>query len=379
MKWWTQAVWNANTEQGSGAPTPDTGAPPTGGSAASHQPDLPGGNELSPEALADFVQMAEEGGLSDRIGGNEDFPDLAPVEAPVAPVAPVQVPASPAQAPAAKSPPPAAVQAAAAPAQAPAAVAAVPPAAPAVATPPAAAPAVTQAAQVSPAPAQAPASAVESVTSDPFDALARQIGSQAEAFIGALAEREYPITAEAHEAFIGGDTKQLSQLCAKIHVNAVNSVLNAVSKLMPVMVDGLMSVRQQEADRENRFWEANPHLSRAQHRQLLAPVLRTYNQLNPQASEAERYKAVGLLVAQMHNIPLVAQAQQAAAGVPAQPQVVRTPGPVVRSVSPPGFAPASAGGGPAALAQASPAPNGAWDGFVDFALANERGLFDGQG
>lgn len=364
------------------ANTPDAG----GGGPASPAPagpDLPP-SELSSDSLSAFVSLAEEGGLSDRDAGNMDFPDLPSTEAPAVvpsvsapPVAPpVASPATPAvEPPAVASPavapaPPAQVTP---PVQAPATPAA--PVAPAV-TPPVAQAAPTSVPQAEPAAAPAVAAAPAPV-GDPFAALAAQITQQSEAYVGAIAEKLYPITQEDHEAFISGDTAKLSALAARIHFNSVNSVLNSISKLMPVMVNGLLQVRKKEEDYENEFWSANPHLDRMKHVEPVKQVLRTYNQLNPNTDQAKRFRDVGLLVAQMHNIPL--QVQAPAGGQPAAPQAmpVRTPGPVVRQVEPPGFAPASAGGAP--LAPQAPSPNGVWGDFVEFAAANERGLFDQQG
>lgn len=384
--WWIKLnpVWEQNTDSGS----PPAAAPAPSAPAAPAAVDLPP-SEMTADAFSDFVELAERGGLTDRFDGNADFPDLPPVPEPApAPAAPTPAPI-PATSPVPAAPAPVAQPPAVATPAAPAASVAPPtPATPAAQVPPAvapapSAPAAPQPAVAAPAPAPAPqaepataqAPAPAPAVADPFAALAEQLGKQSEAFVGAIAEKLYPISQEDHEAFIGGDTTKLSGLCAKIHFNAVNSVLSSISKLMPVMVDGLLRVKKSEEDYENEFWSTNPHLDKVKHREPVSQVLRTYNQLNPNVDQAKRFRDVGLLVAQMHNIPLQAQAPAAAPVAPA-PQV-RTPGPVVRQVDPPGFAPASAGGAPTGVAP--PPPNGAWGDFVEFAMANDRGAFDQQG
>ncbi len=377
---WQAAVWNTpDAGNGGGVATPPP-APLT-----QNLPDAPPG-ELSPEAISDFVLAAEMGGLNEPIGGNEDFPDLPPTDPapagsappPAAPVSPAPLATPAVASPAVEVPPPApqvqvpqVAQAQPGAAPVPQAAAPAPVATPAPATAPAA---------PTPVPETAPAApqAAQVTVADPFAQLSQQLASASEQYITALAEREYAMSPEAHEAFLGGDTKSVSQLAAKIHFNAVNSVLASISKLMPVMVDGLMTVQRQTDERENRFWDANKHLNRSEHREMVKTVMQTYNQLNKQVDDAKRFRDVGLLVSQMYNIPLVAQATPAVSAVPAAPATpqVRTPGPLVRTVSPPGFAPASASPAPA---QAAPPPAGVWESFVDFAVASERGAFDPQG
>lgn len=368
-------VWAPDTEGG-------------GGSPPASSPDLPP-SEMTADAFADFADLAERGGLSDRHEGNADFPDLPSVETPPAPsVAPVspQTPAvTPAAAPApvaqpapvVATPAPSAPVAPPQPVTPPAPVPVAPVAAPAPAAPvPAATPPVA-----TPAPQADPATATQAAqptVADPFAALQEQLGKQAEVYVSAIAEKMYQISPEDHEAFISGDTTKLSALCARIHYNSVNSVLSSISRLMPVMVDGLLRVKKTEEDYENQFWSANPHLDKVAHREPVSQVLRTYNQLNPNVDQAKRFRDVGLLVAQMHNIPLQVQAPAVGQPAPVPTPAVRTPGPVVRQVDPPGFAPASAGGAPAG-SPTLPA-NGSWFGdFVEFSLANDRGAFDQQG
>jgi hypothetical protein len=206
---------------------------------------------------------------------------------------------------------------------------------------------------------------------DPFRVLAEEVGKQEEAFIQALAKQNYAISEEDHNAFLAGDTGKLSVLCARIHTQAVGSVMRTISAYLPVVVNALVQQGRTEENREARFWDANPHLKKSEHAQLLPKVLQTYNALNPGVDEAKRFREVGILMAQLHNIPIGQPQVPVVQAVPA----VRTPGPVVRSVSPPTYSPAGASGAP----PASPVPNGPanpWADFTEFALATEQGRFD---
>lgn len=349
------------------APAPVPAATPT-----------PAATEMSPESISEFVSLAEEGGWSDRnpYGGLEDFPDLPPQPEPATPGVAQPAPVTPAVV--APSVPAAPVQPVVPPVpavpqtpQAPVVPGAQP--TPAVQTPPEATAPVAAAPVVAPAAPTVPAQPVRNV--DPFAMVAEQIKLQEQPFIEALAKQEYNITPEEHEAFVGGDTSKLSLLCARIQANAVRSAMQTVSTYLPVFVNGLMRAARDDDAREARFWEGNPFLDRGKHRDIVEKTLRTYNQLNPGADEATRFKAVGLLVAQLNGIPITSPQ---AGGVPNAPSVapaVRTPGPVVRTVPQPAFAPPASGGGSPAVA---PAANGEspWGDFVNFAMAADSGQFD---
>jgi hypothetical protein len=146
--------------------------------------------------------------------------------------------------------------------------------------------------------------------------------------------------------------------------------MRTVSAYLPVVVNALVQQSRIEDAREQRFWDANPHLKKAEHAALLPKVLQTYNALNPGVDDAKRIREVGILMAQLNNIPLGAPVAPAA---PPAPQV-RTPGPVVRQVPQPTFAPAGVSGAPAPTPGAG--PQNPWDAFVDFAQAADQGQFD---
>lgn len=382
---------------------PVPAAPSPGGEAAPAPAPAPieqvGGTELSPESIEGLVTFAETGGWRETFGGTDEFPDLPPTPEPAAAPVPGAAPVAPVAAPVAPSPVPSplplpGVPASPAPAAGPSSASAVvPQGQPAVAPQPqpAAVPPVPGAVPVpaaapqaqAPAPAAPAASPEPTPTAvvDPFAHVAQAIAQQEEAFITALAEKQYGISAEDHEAFMQGDTKKLSLFAARIHAGAMKSVMQTVSAYLPMVVNRIVTNEQEGARREEKFWGMHPYLDRAAHRALLPRVIQTYNQLNPTASEDERLRAVGVLVAQLNGIPITSVPPAQAPGVPVAPAApqVRTPGRIVRQVEAPAFAPAGAGGAPAPVVPGGP-PNGGpanpWSEFADYARAQEQGTFD---
>src|SRR5574342_77912 len=326
------------------------------------------GKELSVDVVNEFVTLAEEGGWVEGPSPSGDlFPDLPPVPEPVAPPAPAAAPTpAPAAVPGVAAPVPAPVVAPVEPAPAVAPVAA-PVAAPAVTPAPTPAAAEVPLAVPPPTPAE-----VVAAVPDPFRAVAEEVAKQEEAFISALAKQNYAISEEEHQAYLSGDSSKLSHLCARIHTQAVGSVMRTISVYLPVVVNALLQQTRNEETREQKFWDANPHLKKAEHAALVPKVMQTYNALNPGVDEARRIREVGILVAQLNNIPMGAPAAPVAA--PAAP-AIRTPGPIVKQTPQPTFAPAGASGAPPA-GQPNGGPQNPWDVFVDYARANEQGQFD---
>lgn len=264
-------------------------------------------------------------------------PAVEPV-VPAAPKAPVVAPVTPAVQPAVASPPAAVVS----PAQAPGAPAAV----------------------VEPQ----PASAQQYV--DPFDHAEQLLRANESKFVEHLAENLYKVNDEDFQQVLNGDPKALGVLCARVHVNAVSSVMRTIAQQLPVHVHALLESDKQNREREDQFWTANPNLDRTKHKDLVVPMFRTFRQLNPAVNDpAVINKMVGALVAAASGVPAQAPAP-VAAQVPAAPQV-RTPGVVVRQVQAPGFAPAGTGG----QNGATPARN-QWDAFTAIMEADQAGLLD---
>lgn len=261
-----------------------------------------------------------------------------------------------------------------APAVAPAPV--VTPQAPAAVTPGATAPQAGQEQVPGQAPADAPAGQPaapaegEGPPVDPFALAAETIRQNEAVFIEKLANDVYTIDQEQFNEVLGGNPKSLGVLCARVHANAVSSCMRTVAQTLPVYLDGMLRVRDQNREREDRFWAANPHLNKAQHKQHLRPIVQAARQLNPTADEATLHRLVGHMAAASFQIPL--------GQAPAQPSAprVNTPGPVVRTVSP-AFQPAGVNGvttGPGA--QAAPGSDNIFSRMTDILQADDQGLFD---
>lgn len=227
---------------------------------------------------------------------------------------------------------------------------------------------VDPAAQVPQVPAASPAADAPPV--DPFALAVETIAKQEPAFVKALAENVYKVDQKDFDEVLGGNPQALGVLCARVHVNAVSSVMRTIAQQLPVYVSGLLEVNERSRRTEDKFWTANPHLNREQHRALLPPVITAYKTMNPTADEATLHKMVGLLVATANGIPL--QASSAPNGNAPQ---VRTPGRQVRQVAP-AFAPAGVNNAPGA--PQAPDDN-QWSRFTRIMEADQAGAFDEQG
>lgn len=207
--------------------------------------------------------------------------------------------------------------------------------------------------------------------SDPFGLQADMLEQQQQQYIDALAQNAYPISDEDMNAFLSGDGRQVSRALARVHVNAVGSVLRVVSQQMPMWVNNMLKYHQAATDSEGAFWTANPGLDRAQHKDLAWAAARAFRQMNPKADTATFHKVVGAMVAAAAGVP--ANAQQAPVQQPQYrtAQGVRTPGRVVRSVpqahSPAGTLPA--GGRPGVI-------DNPWSQTAEIIRADESGVFD---
>jgi hypothetical protein len=332
---------------------PPGGSPPVDGGA----PDLP---------PTDEYEVVEESGAKFVLDAfknmSEDQDDVVPVEPGIAPT-PAQRPvAAPAVPPTVEPAPVAQPQAQP---QAPVAPVAPQPAAPAQQAAPTAAPPQ--------APAQEPL--------DPFAQVRDGLAQNEEQFRTAIADHYYKITPQEMEQFLGGDSKVVSHALARVHLNAVGSVMAVMAQQMPVWINKHLTQHQARAAAEEEFWAANPKLNRDQHRALVGPIVNTYKHANPNADKATIHKMVGMLVAVAAGIPIeqmVAQQQQVQNGnghVPRAPaqQVVHTPGRQVRQVA---QAVSPAGVNAPVSGQQPVAPSNPWERMTEIFQADDRGEFE---
>src|SRR5215831_956123 len=105
---------------------------------------------------------------------------------------------------------------------------------PATAQPPEAQPAVPQAPVPPPAPAAEPDPQVT------FQTLSQQLDENLGAFQNVLAERVYQISDKDLDDLQTEPKKVYSQMMARVHINAVSSVMRTVAQQMPVVVAGML-------------------------------------------------------------------------------------------------------------------------------------------
>jgi hypothetical protein len=339
----------------SAALVPPGGSPPVDGGA----PDLPPTDEYETveESGSRFVLDAFKNMSEDQ---DDDVPASPGTNAPASAQQPVAAPVTqPSVEPAPVVPPQA---------QPPA------PASPVVSQP--AAPA--QQAAPTAAPPQAPASE----PLDPFSSVRDSLAQNEEQFRTAVADTYYKITPQEMEQFLGGDSKIVSHALARVHMNAVGSVMAVLAQQMPVWVSKHLTQHQARAAAEEEFWAANPKLDRNQHRALVGPIVNTYKHANPSADKATIHRMVGLLVGVAAGIPME-QLQAAAVAAPngnghvaprapAQP-VVHTPGRQVRQVA---QAASPAGVNAPVSGQQPVASANTWERMSEIFMADDRGEFE---
>lgn len=235
------------------------------------------------------------------------------------------------------------------------------------------APAPAAPAPVAPQPAVAPQAQQPGEALDPFETMRANLAQHEPQFRQALADQMYKIDQKDMDAFLSGDSKVVSHALARVHMNTVGSIMAVLSQQMPVWVNTLVQRQNGMAEAENRFWQANAHLDKSKHRHLVGPIAKTYRNSVPTADEATVHKMVGMLVAAAAGINLPNGQVPVAPQAPQAP-VVRTPGPQVRQVSPPAYAPA--GVQSVAPRNASGGPENPWALMTEIFMADQRGELD---
>ena len=221
---------------------------------------------------------------------------------------------------------------------------------------------------------QASEAEAQRIRQDPFAYQAELIAGQEAAFVDALAKDAYAISDADMDAFLSGDSSKVSQALARVHVNAVGSVMKVVSQYMPIWVGNMLRVHQASSEREAQFWSAAPYLDKTKHHALALTAARTVRQFNPNMESGEMNRMVAAMVAAAAGVQVT--------GAPSNPQQmhqtpqgVRTPGRVVRRTSP-AFQPA----GMQSISGAAPPArsDNVWSNMADIVKADDSGLFDGQ-
>lgn len=222
-----------------------------------------------------------------------------------------------------------------------------------------------------PQPVDPNAAIQERVRRDPFGMQADILQQQEAQYVDALAKTVYPVSQEDLDAFLSGDGTRISSALARVHVNAVGSVLRVVSQQMPVWINNMMQLHTTARDRETEFWHRNSFLDRQKHGKMALTAARAYRQMNPQAADEEIDRMVGAMVAATVGIAVPAAGNGTANAQPGAP-TMRTPGPVVRQ-APQAFSPA--GTSAPGLPRRAPAGN-QWSEFAEILMADQAGRLD---
>lgn len=224
-------------------------------------------------------------------------------------------------------------------------------------------------------PTQQPQDELENrLRQDPFGVQADMLQRQEAQYVQALAEQVYPVSTEDVDAFLSGDGTKISQALARVHVNAVGSMMRVVSQQMPVWVSNMLQAHAKSRELEDSFWNANPHLDRTKHKNIVLTAARAYRQMNPNASVDEMNQMVGAMAAVAAKVVLPGNTapQPTVQPNPAAPEV-RTPGPRVRQ-APAAFQPV--GNAPVASRGVKNNGNNAWSDLAFILQADQAGKLD---
>lgn len=205
-----------------------------------------------------------------------------------------------------------------------------------------------------------------------FNELSRQLDENLGAFQNALAERVYQISDKELDELQTNPKQVYAQMMARVHINAVSSVMRTVAQQMPVVVSGMLRAHTMNQAAEGRFWDSYPQLNKGDPnvRQLVGRIARTVRAMNPQMAEADMVRMTGaqaVVMLGLHGAPAAAR--------PTAPPPPQMPGRQVRRTQP-AYQPAAAkaqGGTP------QRANRNQWDVMAQLMQYDNQGMFDPNG
>lgn len=200
------------------------------------------------------------------------------------------------------------------------------------------------------APSQAAPAASPSDGGSPDQVWSRLTGmieQNRQAFTEALAQKSYQLSPQELDEFQVEPAKVIANIAARVQVQTTESLMKVMNQQLPIYLHGLLQAKSLSDAREDKFWNANPGLNKAEHADVVKSIAQWYRAQNPNGDEADFTKVVGSMA--MARLGLVHNAvQQAAAAQQSNaPQtVIGTPGRVVRAVTPPAPVPGMHGAPP---------------------------------
>ncbi len=185
-----------------------------------------------------------------------------------------------------------------------------------------------------PAPAQAP----------------QQVDGLMQQTIAHLAQTEYAMPKEVADKLVSNPEEVYPTLAATMHVRLASQIGQAVSTLLPSIVEKIVSAKLEANRLENDFFRLYPLLADPRFRSVVAQSLSMARQANPQAPrEQVMNDGASLAALKLRIAPQgVAPAQVVVPGAPLSPAPIPVQQPLVAPVAPLAvvpFQPAAGGGG----------------------------------
>jgi len=142
-----------------------------------------------------------------------------------------------------------------------------------------------------------------------------------------LAE-QYALSEDDARAMLTEPERVIPKLAAQLHMDVVDTVINAVFSRLPAIVHGVQQSSAANRTAEDSFFKAWPQLKDPKHQQVVWSAVANYRALNPQAKMEEVVRAAGLSAMLHLRLPLPAELMQfeQPATPPARPFTPAAPG-----------------------------------------------------
>jgi len=161
-----------------------------------------------------------------------------------------------------------------------------------------------------------------------------------------VATEVYNFSEEQVQQFDAGDLGVVSNLAARVYMDAVTGSVAHMMTFLPRMVEQVLAGRDTNQANETRFYTANPNLDKTQHGETVSKFGMAYRTLFPNASSEDFIRDVGA------QVMVAMQIQPGSVALPsAEPTVPKVPA----------FQPANAGGG----GGAAPSPTNVFEALSD--------------
>lgn len=153
-----------------------------------------------------------------------------------------------------------------------------------------------------------------------------------EVYAKALAEQVYQMTEDQANEVLVEPQKVLPQLAARVHLEVTQNVLGTLAQVLPGVVLGVQTAQRQQAELEDKFFQAWPTLDKSADYNEVMSLARVFRSQYPNAPVEEMIKQVGAMaVVKLGKLPVAtapaapqaspaAQAYRPAVGVPSAVQ-----------------------------------------------------------